>query len=85
MNALRKWGKRKNAKKHKSWNLISLKVSKTGKLGMAKPCLHCIVKMSEEKYNIKNVFYSNSDGEIVKTSLTALMKEDEKHVSRLRN
>lgn len=64
-----------NDKKHpKKVSLLVVRASKTGKLGMSKPCSHCIKAMNElarEKgYYISSVYYSTNEGTIVKEKLT---------------
>lgn len=64
-----------NTKKHlKNVSMLVVRASKTGKLGMSKPCTHCIRAMNElarEKgYYISSVYYSTNDGTIVKEKLS---------------
>jgi cytidine deaminase len=66
-------------------NILVIRVSKSNKLQNSKPCANCIQVMKnlpEKKgYIIKNVYYSNNNGEIVKSSLKNLENE-EPHYSR---
>ena len=66
-------------------NILVIRVSKSNKLQNSKPCANCIQVMKnlpEKKgYIIKNVYYSNDNSEIVKSSLKILEKE-ELHYSR---
>lgn len=39
-----------------------IRFSPTGKLMMAKPCLHCQMKMSEMGVDFRRVFYTDSSG-----------------------
>lgn len=72
-------------KKLEPINLLVIRFSKNNKLQNSKPCANCIqtMKILPEKkgYRIKNIYYSNDNGEIVKTSLNNLEKE-ELHYSR---
>ena len=62
-----------------------LEFSKTNKLQSSKPCNNCIKIMEsipdKKGYKIQNIYYSNSDGNIVKTNL-ANLKNDDQHYSR---
>lgn len=66
-------------------NLLVIRISKNNKLQSSKPCTNCIQNMKtlpEKKgYKIKNVYYSNNDGDIVKSNFQILEKE-EQHLSR---
>ena len=73
-------------KKHlQSINILVIRLSKNNKIQNSKPCANCIERMKylpEKKgYKIKNIYYSNENGDIVKTTLINLEKE-ELHYSR---
>lgn len=73
-------------KKHlQNVNMLVVRISKNNKLQNSKPCANCIETMKtlpEKKgYRIRNIYYSNENGEIVKSSLKNLEKE-ELHYSR---
>lgn len=73
-------------KKHlQNINILVVRFSKNNKLQNSKPCANCIkiMKSLPEKkgYRIKNIYYSNENGEILKNSLLNLEKE-ELHYSR---
>ncbi len=84
-NALLKLKPSINKKRLESVNLLVVRFSKTNKIQSSKPCSNCIQimdTMPEKKgYKIQNIYYSNSDGDIVKTNLTTL-KNEEQHYSR---
>ena len=84
-NALKKLKPIKKKKNLETINLLVVRFSKTNKLQSSKPCSNCIKIMNtmpEKKgYKIQNIYYSNSDGNIVKTNLTNLLNE-EQHYSR---
>jgi hypothetical protein len=73
-------------KNPKKIDIVVLRVSPTGKLGMSKPCKHCIIGLSiiplRLGYKIDDVYYSNDGGTITKTTMTRLLQEDNPHVSR---
>ena len=54
-------------------NLMVIRASKTGVLGMSKPCEHCIkmmlIKGLEKGYYISKIYYSDINGDLIKTSL----------------
>lgn len=49
--------------KLKGCSILVMRVSKTGKLGICRPCEMC--QKIIEHVGIKNVYYTNKDGEIV--------------------
>lgn len=58
-----------------------------GRLKNSKPCQHCVKKMMNNKYlNIKNVYYSDENGDIQCSRLRDLVMDIDKCViSRNRN
>ena len=68
-------------KKHlKSINLLVIRLSKNGKMQNSKPCENCIktIKFLPEKkgYKIKKIYYSNYNGEIIKSDIKTLENEE---------
>ena len=65
-------------------NIIVIKTSKTGILSLSKPCIHCILLMNtlpnKKGYIIKNIYYSDENGNIIKTTINKLLL-DKIHVS----
>jgi hypothetical protein len=65
--------------------LLVIRLSKTNNIQSSRPCNNCIELMNylpEKKgYKIKTIYYLNNDGDIIKTDLQTLEKE-EKHYSR---
>ena len=56
-------------KKHKITHrdLLVIRMSKTGVLGNAKPCYHCMKRLSSSTFvNIRYIYYSSNNGEIVR-------------------
>jgi cytidine deaminase len=74
-----------NKKKFKSINLLVIRISGKNKLQSSKPCNNCIQMMKrlsiKKGYRIQNVYYSDNNENIVKTTLYDL-DNDEKHYSR---
>lgn len=77
--------KSRNKKHLKNINLMVIKTTRTGKVGMSKPCIRCILNMlqlpQQKGYNIKKVSYSVPTGDMVHTTLKGLVN-DEHHVSK---
>ena len=52
----------------------------------SKPCKHCVLKMMNSNIRIKYIFYSNVDGQIIRTTLKQLYYEvqtnENYHVTR---
>lgn len=55
--------------------ILVVRLSKTGKLLLAKPCIHCCYTLEHVK--IKYVYYSNDDGEIIRSKVSDLIDEYE--------
>jgi ribosomal protein L28 len=66
-------------------NILVIRFSKNNKLQNSKPCANCIKTMKtlpEKKgYKIKNVYYSNDNGVIIRSNIKSLESE-ELHYSR---
>jgi hypothetical protein len=84
-DAIRKLLPLKNNKKPKNINILVIRISGKNKLQSSKPCVKCIECMKQMPsrlgYKIQNVYYSNNNGEIVKSNMRNLENE-EKHYSR---
>lgn len=50
--------------KSRNYTLIVLRITRTGVLGNSRPCRDCITSISKSALNIRNVYYSTSDGNI---------------------
>jgi cytidine deaminase len=63
-------------KKISDINLLVIRFSKNGKICMSKPCTKCIDYMlnypCKRGYNIKTIYYSDENGNIIKTNLSKL-------------
>jgi cytidine deaminase len=72
-------------KRLKCITLLVIRISKNNKLQNSKPCANCIktIKTLPQKkgYTIKNIYYSNDNGEIVKSNL-AKLENEKQHLSR---
>lgn len=65
-----------NIKRYK-FDLLVIRISKTGKLGESRPCYHCLKKLEESGIKIKNVYYSTNLFGIQKEKFN-LMKDSDK-------
>ena len=75
----------KPRKKLENINLLVIRLSTKNKIQCSKPCYNCIETMKNLPpkigYKINNIYYSESNGNIVKTTIKSLEKE-EKHYSQ---
>jgi hypothetical protein len=76
---------RKEKKRLERIDICVVRLSKTKKIQCSKPCHNCIKMMcvypNSKGYQICNVYYSNADGDITRTTLARLLCE-EPHYSR---
>lgn len=83
-SAIQKLGLLPKKKRLKTVNLFVVRLSGNRKIQFSKPCAHCIYIMKtyapKKGYQIKHILYSDINGNIVKTKLWELEKE-EKHYS----
>jgi hypothetical protein len=84
-DAIRKLLPLRRKKKLVSINILVIRVSGKNKLQSSKPCVKCIntMKILPPKlgYKIEDIYYSNDNGEIIKSSIKNLESE-EPHYSR---
>jgi cytidine deaminase len=85
-SALLKLKPLKCKKKLVSINMLVVRLSKQNRLQESKPCFNCIQNMSvipqQKGYKINNIYYSDNDGAIVKTTLNKLKNDEQIHYSR---
>ena len=77
---------RNKKKNKKTYNLVVIRTSKSGSnLGMSRLCERCVIGVNNlpntSGIKIKKIYYSNENGEIIKTSLPKMMKMDDHHMS----
>lgn len=71
-----------NTKKIKTYNLLIIRITSSGKIRCAKPCYHCAKQLREAKYvKIKNLYYSDTDGNIICEKFNNLSQSNFCHVS----
>jgi len=63
-DAITKYKKKKE--KFRSIDLYVLRIGKSGVFGNSRPCLHCMIRMLRSNIDIKHVYYSTSDGTLVR-------------------
>ena len=67
-------------------HILVIRISGKNKIQSSKPCAKCIKTMSvlpqTMGYKLKNIYYSNTDGEIIKTNLHKLTTSDQ-HYSKM--
>jgi cytidine deaminase len=77
---------RKEKKRLERIDICVIRLSKTKKIQCSKPCYNCIqmlcVYPNSKGYQVCNVYYSNGDGGITRTTLARLLREEEQHFSR---
>ena len=83
--ALNKLKTRPKNKKLFKIDILVIKVSNTGLIGMSKPCKHCVdnlQKIANKKgYCIHNIYFSNQLREIEKWSYSELELDNNKHIT----
>lgn len=79
-DAMRKFSKlakyRRFIKKGGNVDILIFRLSRTGNLGNSKPCKNCAMHLSKYEFNVNNVYYSNSEGEIVCEKLRDITQSD---------
>ena len=84
--AINKLPPRPPNKKPLKVSLMVVRFTSSGKLGNSKCCTKCIHDMSilplQKGYRITKVYYSDRDGNVVKSSIKQLENDKCKHVSR---
>lgn len=70
----------------KKVDILVIRTTKNGSLNMSKPCKHCIQMMknvaTDKGYSVKNVYYTESNDVVVKTSLNKLLNDKDIHISK---
>jgi len=67
-------------------NILVIRTSLSGKVGISKPCFRCILNMldlpKKRGYIIKSVYYSNENGDIIESTPQQLLNNGNYHVSK---
>lgn len=76
----------KNKRYLKKINIFIIRTSNTGNIGMSKPCINCIhdiCNLPQKKgYIIKNIYYSDSNGNIIHTNINKIITEGNFHTTK---
>ncbi|ARF08633.1 hypothetical protein Catovirus_1_683 [Catovirus CTV1] len=75
IDALYKLKSKKNSKNNK-YELMVVRISKTGKLGESRPCYHCLEKLENSGIKIHNVYYSTKNNIILKEKFNTMKYSD---------
>ena len=67
IDAIEKIKNKKN--KPKKVDLLVIRLTKSGLLAESRPCYHCLHFMERSNINIKNIYYSTSNGTIAREKL----------------
>jgi cytidine deaminase len=85
-NAIMNLPKLKRNKRLKKIDILVIRTSSTGKLGISKPCYSCLINMvnlpEKRGYIIKNILYSDENGDIIHTTLQNLLTKSDYHITR---
>jgi hypothetical protein len=75
----------KRKKKLECIDLLVIRLSRINNLQMSKPCINCVQTMKiypiSKGYKINNIYYSDNNGNIIKTNLKSL-ENSEQHLSK---
>ena len=79
IDALNKLKSKKYISTKSRFDLMVIRISKTGILGESRPCFHCLEKLENSGVKIHNVYYSTKSGSLTKEKFST-MKESKKTV-----
>lgn len=81
VDAIGKAASNRSLKDRALMDLVVIRVSSTGKLGMSRPCYHCIRSIRNARFKIENVYYSNAEGDIVCEKSNELLRGGWIHIT----
>lgn len=65
-----------------TYDIVVIRVSRTGTLGSSRPCLHCIQAMLKHpRVRVRNVYYSTNTGVIVREKLSEMLETKPPYIS----
>ena len=73
MDVLRKINVKYFRKSHKRLDLYVIRIAKDGRLCESKPCKYCIKMLAASGINLKWIYYSTNNGQIIRASLCNLL------------
>lgn len=79
IDALNKLKSKKFVSTKTRFDLMVIRISKTGVLGESRPCFHCLETLENSGVKIHNVYYSTKSGTLTKERFST-MKESDKTV-----
>ena len=65
----------------KNVNLFVIRLTKTGSVTESRPCYHCLQRLQKYCSNIGYVYYSTSEGKIVRERLSNMLNSNRTYVS----
>lgn len=72
-NVIEKFQNYGHVKSSKKWNLLVIRVSKSGQyIGASRPCQHCIGHLRKSNIRISHVYYTQQDGSIERETLSQM-------------
>lgn len=54
-------------------SLLIIRISKTGVIGMSRPCKNCLIHLCNSNYNITDIYYTNKEGSISYENLSNMI------------
>jgi deoxycytidylate deaminase len=81
VDAIGKAASNRSLKDKASMDLVVIRVNQTGKLGMSRPCYHCIRSILNARFKIDNVYYSNAEGDIICEKPNELLRNGTIHIT----
>ncbi len=56
----------------KKYDLLVVRLTRSGKLSSSRPCFHCLCKLEKSGVKIRHVYYSTQDGTIAREKFTEM-------------
>lgn len=67
-------------------DLIVLRISRNKSINLSRPCYHCIKQLNKYckmlNFKLRYIYYSNSDGTIIKEKFDNLLNSNLRHISK---
>lgn len=79
IDALNKIKNKKNIPKN--IDLLVIKLTKSGKLSSSRPCIHCLNSLEKSNLKFKNIYYSDSNGNILKEKFSNMKNNPTTYIS----
>jgi cytidine deaminase len=87
-HAIKKLPRVQPKKKKPRVDILVIRTTSAGNLGISRPCLRCTIllytELPSKGYELGNIYYTISDGSIVKTTIEELITEQKEnpHISQ---